>query len=144
MMKSMLTPATVSDWPAIAELLTSAGLPLEGAREHIALVAREAEGVAGVIGLEVYGEHGLLRSTAVRSSWQARGVGSELVRGVMEMARARGLRSLTLLTTTAAGYFPRFGFVLVEQAAVPAEVQQSVEFRGACPASSAVMMVVLV
>jgi amino-acid N-acetyltransferase len=139
----MLTPATAGDWPAIAELLSAAGLPLEGAREHMALVARDADGLVGAIGLEVYGEHGLLRSTAVRADVRTRGSGAELVRGLIELARERGLRSLTLLTTTAAAYFPRFGFVVVERAAVPAEVQQSVEFRGACPASATVMMLML-
>jgi amino-acid N-acetyltransferase len=44
-----------------------------------------------------------------------------------------------LLTTTAEGFFPRFGFEAVRHADVPASVQASVEFQSACPASAIVM-----
>ena len=38
------------------------------------------------------------------------------------------------LTTTADGYFPRFGFERIERSQVPATVRESVEFTSACPA----------
>jgi N-acetylglutamate synthase-like GNAT family acetyltransferase len=41
-----------------------------------------------------------------------------------------------LLTTTTAGYFPRFGFARIARAEVPSSVQESVEFTAACPASA--------
>jgi amino-acid N-acetyltransferase len=44
-----------------------------------------------------------------------------------------------LLTTTAESYFPKFGFVQTTREVVPTAVQQSVEFRSACPASAVVM-----
>ena len=44
-----------------------------------------------------------------------------------------------LLTETAGDFFPRFGFRPTTRAAVPSAVQQSVEFREACPASAVVM-----
>ena len=44
-----------------------------------------------------------------------------------------------LLTTTAERYFARFGFVQIARDDVPGAVQQSVEFREACPASAVVM-----
>jgi amino-acid N-acetyltransferase len=48
-----------------------------------------------------------------------------------------------LLTTTAAEWFPRFGFVRTTREAVPMAVTASVEFQGVCPASAVVMQKVL-
>src|SRR5262245_14767027 len=44
-----------------------------------------------------------------------------------------------LLTTSAAEYFPRFGFRTGERNQVPAELQACVEFASACPATATVM-----
>ena len=54
-------------------------------------------------------------------------------------AAAAGTRDIYLLTTTAGGYFPRFGFTVVSRADVPASVQASVEFTTACPNTATVM-----
>jgi N-acetylglutamate synthase-like GNAT family acetyltransferase len=40
---------------------------------------------------------------------------------------------------TAEHYFPAFGFAPVERDAVPAEIQDTLEFRSACPASAVAM-----
>jgi len=48
------------------------------------------------------------------------------------------------LTTTAEGFFPKFGFERIPRADVPARVQESVEFVSACPASAVVMRNTLV
>jgi len=44
-----------------------------------------------------------------------------------------------LLTTTAADFFPKFGFEPIARADVPASVQSSIEFTSACPATATVM-----
>jgi amino-acid N-acetyltransferase len=61
------------------------------------------------------------------------------VQAVLARARALGLRELYLLTTTAAGYFPRFGFETVGREALPPVLSASEELRGACPASAIAM-----
>jgi len=48
-----------------------------------------------------------------------------------------------LLTETAAGFFPRFGFQPIQRAEVAPAVQQSIEFTSACPASAQPMRLVL-
>ena len=55
-------------------------------------------------------------------------------------AEARQLCAVYLLTTTAARYFPRFGFVETGRDAVPADVAATDEFRSACPASALAMV----
>jgi N-acetylglutamate synthase-like GNAT family acetyltransferase len=131
------------DEPAAVEALVSAaGLPAagiaDGFRDGSAdfIVAERAGRIVGVIGLERYGEYGLLRSAAVVPAERGRGVGEALVAALLHRARALGVRELWLLTTTAEGYFPRFGFEVTDRSAAPAPLLASAEFRGACPASA--------
>jgi len=137
--------ATSGDWDSIAQLLTERRLPTDGAREHLAtfVVATEGRSLLGCAAIERYGDVGLLRSVAVAEKAGGRGVGAELVHGVLERARALGLRELYLLTTTAAAYFPRFGFERIGREALPSSLQASEELRGACPASAAAMRLIL-
>jgi N-acetylglutamate synthase and related acetyltransferases len=67
------------------------------------------------------------------------GLGLALVDRILRHARERGLGAVYLLTTTAEGYFPRFGFTRVARDEVPDPVRASVEFREACPASAVAM-----
>ncbi|HEY8310016.1 MAG TPA: hypothetical protein VIG47_05635, partial [Gemmatimonadaceae bacterium] len=50
------------------------------------------------------------------------------------------IQALYLLTTTAEGYFPRFGFTRISRETASDGVRNSVEFRDACPASATVMV----
>jgi len=132
--------ATAADWPQIAGLLTAADLPLDGADDHLDdfYVVTGEHTLVGVAGLEVYGDAALLRSVVVAARGQ--GLGQRLVRHVLDAARARGIRQVVLLTTTAADFFPRFGFRRIARAAAPTAVQESQEFQGACPDTAVVMI----
>jgi amino-acid N-acetyltransferase len=134
-------PAVPADLAAVEMLLTANHLPIDGVRESLAhfVVAESNGALVGVAGLEVCCEHALLRSVAVSAAWRSRGLGRALVTRVISDAEARGIAALYLLTTTADGYFPSFGFAQVARAEVPADVQQTVEFQSACPASATVM-----
>jgi amino-acid N-acetyltransferase len=125
----------------VLELLSQHRLPLEGVREHLEtmLVARQDGRIVGTAALELYADGALLRSVAVAPALQGTGLGRRLIEAALEVARARGMRDVFLLTTTADGYFPRFGFARIERTSVPASVQASVEFRSACPASAVAM-----
>ena len=134
-------PASPDDFTAVEQLLTTSGLPLDGVRDAFStfVVADTGHELVGVAGLEVCCDNALLRSVAVRPEWRSHGVGRALVTRVIADAEARGLRALYLLTTTAEGYFPGFGFRQIARDDVPAEVRATAEFRDACPASATVM-----
>jgi amino-acid N-acetyltransferase len=57
----------------------------------------------------------------------------------LALAHELGVPMVFLLTTTAAEFFPRFGFERISREDVPASVKASVEFQSACPASAVVM-----
>jgi amino-acid N-acetyltransferase len=137
-----ITPARQDDLAAISRLLTADGLPIDGLAAHLdsALVARDAGRVVGAAAVEIYRDGGLLRSVVVDPEFRGTGLGRQLVEAVTSLGRARGLPALYLLTTTAAGYFPKLGFVAIPRDQVPASVQQSVEFTSACPASASSLM----
>ena len=133
--------AEPADFPAIHALLAANGLPTEGVRELIAdfVVAEDGLDVIGVAAVERCGDFGLLRSVAVDENWRSHGVARRLVDRSIEVSRARGLAALYLLTETAEGYFPTFGFETTSRESVPAPIRATHEFAQACPASATVM-----
>ncbi len=132
--------AQPADWKSVSELLATYHLPLDGVQDHLATfqLAFENDQLVGTAGLEVYGEVALLRSVAVAT--QGKGLGQQLVKSIIQMAAESNIKQLVLLTTTAVGYFPRFGFRQVQRSAVPETVMHSVEFQDACPESATVML----
>lgn len=137
----MIEPANDRDLAAVRALLQQVGLPLDGVEALLdtTLVAREAGEVVGSAALELYGDGALLRSVAVNPRRQGSGLGHALTEAALRLAESRQAGAVFLLTTTAAHFFPRFGFTPIAREEVPASVQMSVEFRSACPASAIVM-----
>lgn len=136
-----MSAATFGDWPRIAALLTAAALPLDGAEDHLEhfILAQRGAVLLGCAALERYGRNGLLRSVAVTREARGQGLGHALVQEALARARQQELETVTLLTTTAAALFSRFGFQTIAREAAPRPVQDSVEFRDACPATATVM-----
>ncbi len=139
-MKTIRT-ASVDDIEQLSALLGSAHLPLEGVRDHIDsfLVAEEDRAIVGGIGLEMYGTTALLRSAIVREDLRNSGLGTMLYDRLVLDARARHVRRLILLTTTAEKYFERKGFRRIDRESVSGPVRDSAEFVSACPASAVCM-----
>jgi amino-acid N-acetyltransferase len=140
--------ATVSgvreeDRPAVVDLIGTCGLHTEDLTDEMMrdfLVARQAGELAGVIGLEICGEHALLRSLAVAEACRGNGLGRKLARSAEKSARSRGVSTLYLLTLTAEGFFSAQGFSKTDRAEAPEKVRATAEFARFCP-DSAVCMV---
>jgi len=130
------------DLPAILSLLDQHRLPHAAIERHVGdtLVARAGDRVVGCAALERYDAAGLLRSVAVAPERRGTGLGTRLTAAALEHARAHGVRTVYLLTETAADFFPRFGFHAVARADVAPAVQQSVEFTSACPDTALAMV----
>lgn len=133
--------AQPADLPAILRTVDAQSLPSVGVGENLDgfLVASATDRVIGTIGMEQYGSDALLRSLAVASGAELSGVGSALVRQFLDRARALGKQRVFLLTTSAAGYFERFGFRELPPQQLPAAVKTSKEFSGCCAAGAAAM-----
>lgn len=136
-----ITRASEADRSSILHLLRDSGLPIDGLVDHLntALVARDGAAIVGCAALEIYADGALLRSVAVAPAARGHGVGERLTEAAVSLARSLRTPAVYLLTTTAESYFPRFGFVQTTRELVPTGVQQSIEFRSACPTSAIVM-----
>lgn len=133
--------ATSTDLPEVLALLRREDLPSAGVDVSHGeyLVARVDGATVGCIGLERYGDVGLLRSLAVAETERGRGTGRRLVEELLDAARRNGVHAVYLLTTTAEDYFPKFGFQVVDRSTVDARLHESEEFRGACPDTAVCM-----
>lgn len=136
-----IRPSHTCDLAAVENLLQQASLPVLGVRDHFShyLVAEENGSVIGAIGLEHYGETGLLRSAVVSPEHQGNGVGTVLYDQLLRNAMEMGIRRLLLLTDTAEEYFRKKGFRKIDQESVRGPVRESVEFSGACPSHAVCM-----
>jgi amino-acid N-acetyltransferase len=130
-----------SDAARIRALLVDSGLPVEDLHAaHVDfLIAGEGGETFGVIGLQSFGQVGLLRSLAVEAGGRGKGTGSTLVDALESHARAAGMRQLVLLTQTAEPFFAARGYAPIARDAAPQAVQGSAEFRSICPASATCM-----
>jgi amino-acid N-acetyltransferase len=126
----------------VEALLNGEKLPVSDLPESLDnfLVAQENGLVIGTAGIEIYGEHGLLRSIAVNTASRNKGIAGKLLERIENLARAKELKTLFLLTETAPDYFSRKGYKTIGRADVPVEVQRSSEFSFVCPQSAIVMM----
>jgi N-acetylglutamate synthase-like GNAT family acetyltransferase len=136
------TPAREEDRDAIAALLASCGLPHTDIAPHLPYftLAREDGHIIGVIGVEVHGRDGLMRSLAVAPDHRGRGVARRLYAMLLKSARGLGITRLYLLTATAQSWFQLLGFRAVPRDEVPEAIRSTEEFRAFCPANALCMV----
>ena len=97
----------------------------------------------GIGALELYGSSALLRSMAVIYAGQNKGLGTNLVSGLLDLARKNNVSELFLLTETAEKFFAKNGFNKINRSEVPAEILQTEEFTNLCPSTAVCMTLVL-
>jgi amino-acid N-acetyltransferase len=126
----------------IIALLQSQQLPVEDLPSRLSdfFVAQEDGKLIGLIGMEQYGEYGLLRSMVVHPDFRNKQIAADLVQTLEQRATAAGIKALYLLTETAAGYFSKKEFSTIQREEVPAVVKASSEFSHVCPVSATVMV----
>ena len=136
-----IIPASQLHKPQIISLLEKEKLPkddLASVLENFFIV-KNGNNLIGAIGLEQYGNCGLLRSMVVDPQYRNKNIASELVQLVEKHAVSLGIGEIFLLTETAATYFIKRGYRQMLREEVPESVQASSEFRSVCPVSATVM-----
>lgn len=92
--------------------------------------------LVGVGGVEAFGTDGVLRSIVVPEGKRGHGYGTALCDALEAHARRDGIRTLYLLTTTAAPFFRGRGYVETDRETVPTRVRESREFADFCPTTA--------
>jgi len=128
---SIIRPAVPADVPVIYELVRHYAergnlLPRSEAELHKALndfYVADIDGlVVGCGALEIFtAELGEVRSLVVADEYLGQGLGTVLVKFLMELARGKGLKRLMALTY-APGFFHRLGFITVPRDTLPEKV----------------------
>ncbi len=141
-MSETIRSARPEDEAGVLALLAEVGLPLDEVSRWLPryVVAEDDGRIIGVAGLEVHGTDGVLRSVAVEPGRQGGGLGGRLAATIIASARQAGLRRLYLLTETAAGFFPQWGFRRIARDDASEAVKESIEFSEACPDSAVAMV----
>ncbi len=139
--------ATPSDRPGIASLLTSAGLRVDSGlndpRVLFSMVVGQAdprEQVVATARLQRAGEHGILRSVAVRDDLRTTGIGTLTVAAAIARARDLALFTVSLFTETAEPFFARLGFRPVDRDALPEAVDTTTRGGQDCASAPAMML----
>ena len=126
---------------SIKALLGECGLPHEDILKHLNhfILAKDGNRLIGVVGLEMYGKIGLLRSLAVASSYRGRGIAKALYTRILEYGHSQGIETLYLLTNSATDFFSRLGFAIEERDHVPESIRMTREFQDLCPSTAVCM-----
>ncbi len=127
----------------VLEVLSQAGLPTEdlahGSQAKIFALG-PSHTPEGLVGLELYGRFGLLRSLVVSDYLRGRGLGKTLVRFAEQRAREQGVEELYLLTLSARDFFLKLGFCELDRKLAPEPIRTTSEFLNICPQSAVLMM----
>jgi amino-acid N-acetyltransferase len=142
-----LRQARPEDWNTVRDLLHASDLPVDDlGPEKLAgfLIAEDDDLTVGLIGLEIVGTIGLLRSLVVEKHARSTGLGSKLVGALEAAAEAAGIAELWLLTNDAEGFFQRHNFEIFERSEAPDEIRQTDEFNVLCPDTAHLMRKILI
>lgn len=120
------------------DLLAACGLPIEGLDRLERVVVRHDEDAAVIAcaGLERHAHQWLLRSVAVAPAHRGEGLGADVVEEALDGIDGE----VVLLTETAASWFDRFGFDVVDRSEIDGPVTASLEWTTLCRDSATVMV----
>lgn len=125
----------------VIQLLATEKLPvgdLPGNLENFLVAVINGE-VTGVIGMEMHGDVGLLRSMAVAPGFRGKDIAHKLILAIEQLARDHKLNTIYLLTETASGYLSRKGYQQIARDDAPGEIKHTSEFSQLCPQTAVVM-----
>jgi N-acetylglutamate synthase-like GNAT family acetyltransferase len=124
------------------EALAAEGLPTddlaEAGRIFVRLLLDDSS--VGYGGYELHGGDALLRPVVVLPGLRGQGLGRRVTEAVLRAAARAGARRAWLLTTTAAPFFERLGFVRIPREAAPEIIRSTRQAAQLCPSSAALMM----
>jgi amino-acid N-acetyltransferase len=126
------------DNPLIIQLLSDCHLPTQDIIQNKIdfKVATNHDDIVGCIGIEPYDKDALIRSFAVSDGFRNKGLGSDLLKSVINECKEMGIERIHLLTTTAEKYFVKYGFVKSNRLSAPKSIIETTEFSEICPSTS--------
>jgi len=142
----VLTPLSADYYPDIYRLLEAADLPNEDIDEIEITFwgVLQEERVIAVIGLQIFGDAGLMRSLAVDANHRNQSWAEDLIKELLKHCQILHLETVYLLTTTAKKYFHHRGFMEISRDHLPAEIKKSTVYEDLCPQDATAMYMPLI
>jgi amino-acid N-acetyltransferase len=138
-----IVTASPADITNIRDMLAEVGLPFDDimkpGKARFLMMRNDDDEIIGAAGIEVYGQHGLLRSLVVKADERNQGLGARLTSSLESRARRQGIHTLYLLTTTAEKFFTARGYRRFDRKSVPQDIAATTEFKLLCPSSAVCM-----
>ena len=132
-----IVPASQNSFSAAIELLKKNNLPTEDLNPGTQLfVVEEDDKVVATVAVEYDYNDALLRSLCVSQEKRNSGVGNELVSFIEEYVRQQGVQNIFLLTTTAADFFKKRGYTILDRSNVPKFIRNTKEYSVICASST--------
>lgn len=114
---------------ALIKFYADKGVILQRDRNDIArsldmfLVAEKKEEILGVISFHDYGKRlKEIRSLAVNKNWEKNGIGSTLLKEIIDILKSRFPESKIFVLTYAPQFFIKYGFVEVDRDSLPEKI----------------------
>jgi amino-acid N-acetyltransferase len=137
-----IRPAIAADLGIAKMWLSAASLPTADLTpDHMQnfFIAQVDAAPIGMIGIEKFGNVGLLRSLVVNPSDRNSGIGRRLVEALELHASGSGITELWLLTIDADAFFSKSGYEVMDRTDAPDVIRGTAEFSGLCPGDAALM-----
>jgi amino-acid N-acetyltransferase len=135
-----IVPASQNSFSAAIDLLKKNNLPTEDITPGTQLfVVEDGDEVIATVAVEYDYNNALLRSLSVSEEKRKTGMGAELVSFIEDYVKKQGVQNVFLLTTTAADFFSKRGYKIIERSNVPDFIQNTTEYSVICASSSTLM-----
>jgi amino-acid N-acetyltransferase len=133
-------PASQNNFSKAIGLLKKNNLPTEDVTSGTQLfVIEDGNEVIGTIAVEYDYNDALLRSLCVSEQKRNLGLGIELVNFIEDYVQKQGVQNIYLLTTTAANFFSKRGYDIIDRNAASGFIKQTSEYCTVCPSTATVM-----
>jgi amino-acid N-acetyltransferase len=123
--------ANPADKIQIRRLLSMCGLPTLYIHRHLKsfVMAKAGKKIAGVIGVQVYGRVGLLRSLCVDPVYRNQGIAKMLNERILAYAHRRKIDKLYMFTWDAEKFASKLGFHKINKKRIPKSIRSTWQFR---------------
>ena len=135
-----IVPASQNSFSAAIALLKKNNLPTEDLDPSKQMfVVEEGDEVIATVAIEYDYNDALLRSLSVSKEKRNSGIGAELVEFIEDYVKKQGVQNIYLLTTTAADFFSKKGYKIIDRNTIPEFIKNTSEYSVLCASSSTVM-----
>jgi N-acetylglutamate synthase-like GNAT family acetyltransferase len=143
-METMIRMATERDLPNLVDFLEKANLGTDGVKdriEYFLLMEDESGRLRATIGVEPFGENGLLRSLVITAGMKENDI-LTMFEQILRLTKEKNISNLFLATNkhTSVPFFEMLGFSTMEEQELPKDLYQSEHIKNILTVDNSVFL----